>query len=182
MKKTKFNSKFWEICGDDELKPNLQCVYFTKGKLYCTDGNVLLMQGVVLHNLSDADIENLEGRMVHKEVFKSIHALDIAYPELVQFLPDTIEVRSVSGNIYYSYFETNPYKVEDLIENYNDIDSVPVERISFNTNKIKKLSGAMVSTSLIFNFKGQDKMIKITTDGYTEDEQVAYFMPERIND
>jgi hypothetical protein len=182
MKKPKFNSKFWEICGDDELKPNMQCVYFTGGKLYATDGNVLLMQDKGLHNFSDDDIENLEGRMIHKDVLKSIHLLDIPYPELIQFLPDIIEVRAPSGTIHYSYFETNPLDFQSVIDNYNDIDAVPIEKISFNTNRIKKLSSAMVSTALIFNFKGQNKMIKITTDGYDDNEQIAYIMPMIISE
>jgi len=182
MKREKFNSKFWEICGSDELKPNQTCVYFTKGKLYTTDGNMVLIQALILHNFTDDDIENLEGRMVHKEVFKSIKALDIAYPELVQFLPDTIEVRASSGKIYYSYYETNPYEIESVIKGFQEMEPKEIDKIGINTDMIKKLSNAMVSTAIILNFKGKDKVIKITSDGYTEDEQVAYVMPMRITD
>jgi hypothetical protein len=180
MKKEKFNSKFWEVCGDDELRPNLRCVYFSNGRLYATDGSIVLLQKTDLHNFSPEDIENLEGRMVHKEVFKSISALKIEYPEKIKFLADAIEVTGDSGKIYYSYFATEPYNIEDIIENYKLKETSPITRICLNSDYIKKLSSAMISTYMIFYFKGESNLIKVLCEDYSEYEQCAYFMPRKV--
>lgn len=70
--KRNFKSKPHLLCASDELRPAMSYIYFDKEYLYCTNASVLIKQKIELHKFEPHEIAFLDGKLLHKNVFKEL--------------------------------------------------------------------------------------------------------------
>ena len=80
------NAKLNLLCPKDELRPLLACIYFDEGNAIASDGYVILVSPVrEISNLSDEDIEKLNGKLIDCNDYK-----DLLKFEVIKVEPDGI--------------------------------------------------------------------------------------------
>lgn len=67
-----FRSKLNLACADDKYRVALNYVVFKGGKAICTNGTMLVIQCLEVHGFEEHEIEEMEGGMIHCDVFKEI--------------------------------------------------------------------------------------------------------------
>lgn len=71
--KINFQSPLHLACSNDSLKPALNYVYFQEGYAWATNGHILVRQSLSkFHNFDETQIEILNGKQLHKDVYKLI--------------------------------------------------------------------------------------------------------------
>lgn len=71
-----FLSPLHFACADDELRPNMECVYFQNGHAYATNAHVAIKQSLE-HYCTVVNKDLLEGRCFYRDSFKDIFSFDI---------------------------------------------------------------------------------------------------------
>lgn len=123
-------------CSTDELRPVLNHVYFKDGYAYATDAHILIKQSLEYHTIIGKD--NLEGRYLHRHIFKCIYGYTIA-----EATPDGVECTDKYGNkvlFRYSEFGDSKYPNADLV--LDQFKPTQCERVAFgmyNLDKVRKL-------------------------------------------
>lgn len=175
-----FLSKLHLACSTDELRPMMQVIYFKDGKIYATNGWVLIRQDISVHSIDPSDHPNLEGKFIHKDIFRDI----IKHP-VAKFNQDNIEVTTKAGEkIIFNY-----YKAE---EKFPDADSIvdkheinAIDEISFNPAQLKIIDECLVkdgsSGSLKYIFNAKNRGILVTTNDINKNAQCAILMPTVIH-
>lgn len=179
--KINFLSKLNLACSTDALRPIMQTIYFKHGYAYATNGHLVIRQRIALHSIDPAEYDNLEGKYIHKDIFRDI----IKHPT-AKFLQEYIEVTTDAGEkIIFNYFKP----AED--ERFPDVDSVisnhslnAISEISFNPEYLKIINECLVkdgsSGSLKYMFDAANKGILVTTNDVNGRQQVALLMPAMI--
>ena len=66
------------VCIEDEMRPNMALIQIKNGVAYATNANILVKIDLALTStLSEQDLEILNGKYIHKEVWKEIWKCDI---------------------------------------------------------------------------------------------------------
>ena len=66
------------LCSKDGLRPTLNCIYFDDGNAIATDGHAMLVTPVSeISNLSDEDIEKLNGKLIDGNDYKDLLKFDV---------------------------------------------------------------------------------------------------------
>ena len=100
-----FETKLHEACLNDNLRPNLQYIIFEKGYAVCTNTHIFVKQHLSIHGFTEDEIKQLEGKAIHKDVFKEIYRYDWVTVEDNYFV-------CIRGNV------TAKFEIEDKPENY----------------------------------------------------------------
>ena len=82
MKTIRYNfnkyAKMNLLCLKDELRSVLACIYFDEGNAIASDGHVMLVTPVSeISNLSDEDIEKLNGKLIDCNDYKDLLKFDV---------------------------------------------------------------------------------------------------------
>ena len=82
MKTIRYNfnkyAKMNLLCLKDELRSVLACIYFDEGNAIASDGHVMLVSPVrEISNLSDEDIEKLNGKLIDCNDYKDLLKFDV---------------------------------------------------------------------------------------------------------
>ena len=82
MKTIRYNfnkyAKMNLLCPKDGLRPVLACIYFDEGNAIASDGYVMLVTPVSeISNLSDEDIEKLNGKLIDCNDYKDLLKFDV---------------------------------------------------------------------------------------------------------
>ena len=66
------------LCSKDELRPVLACIYFNECNAIAADGYAMLVSPVrEISNLSDEDIEKLNGKLIDSNSYKDLLKFDV---------------------------------------------------------------------------------------------------------
>ena len=66
------------LCPKDGLRPVLACIYFDEGNAIASDGHAMLVSPVrEISNLSDEDIEKLNGKLIDSNSYKDLLKFDV---------------------------------------------------------------------------------------------------------
>lgn len=76
MKTKNFRKKVTLACGSDELRPIMEHIYFDEGNLVCTDAHILLIQSLEQHGFTEAEVEIMNGKFLHRASFDEIFRYD----------------------------------------------------------------------------------------------------------
>ena len=138
-KKNTFNTRLNEVCGDDDLRPVLQCVQFVNGFAYATNGNITIKQ--TLEYQSVLNKEMLEGKLLHRDSFKAIMGFEIA-----ECTDMGIECKNANGQTaFFDYY--NPpvdQPIPDLERIMKQVRSLTtLSFIGINPEMLNKLTKAM---------------------------------------
>jgi hypothetical protein len=177
-KKQTFNTKLYECCADDKLRPIMQCVYFENGWAYAADGYVAIKQTLSFQSV--INIEELDGKLLHKDSYKAVMGFEFA-----QATPDGLECWSSNGQrAFFEYFKPGE---NDKIPNYDKViqGKKGVTSLSFigiSPELLTRVTKALYvpAGNIRLQFTGVDSAILVDVVGV--DEQQAIVMPSIIND
>ena len=78
LKKGGFQSKIWNCCGTDDLRPVMQCAYIKDGFIYATDAHIAIKQSLEsVHGIDPVEIKCLEGKLLHSKILKLLAKCEI---------------------------------------------------------------------------------------------------------
>ena len=176
--KRSFNTKLHEVCNDDKLRPILQCVYFDNGFAYASNGHIAIKQSLEYQSLLNP--ENLDGKLLHRDNYKSVMSFEIA-----ECFDDGIACRNKSGAIanfeFYKPAEGEKIPKFETILNLKK-GTKSISFIGFNPEYFIKLSKALYAPqgNIRVQFTGVDSAILVDVIGI--EDQNAIIMPYLLND
>lgn len=180
--KTNFlNSNIETICAKDDLRPALQCAYFSKGYVYVTDAHILLKQSLSdVHGLDAEQIATLEGKLLHRDDLKALKG------------HESYKVTE-EGIIAYKGNRSTTYHYYGGEEKYPDCDAVipnlaetkmETDIYGINPDLLQRLTKAMYSDVGInhvkMHFSGQNRACLIENDVALE-HQKGLIMPCNVD-
>lgn len=158
MKKQKnFKRKVSKICGNDEVRTILQYIYFEDGNLICTNAHILLIQSLKEHNFTDEEIEILNGKFLHKNVFDAIYKHDYVTVNKKGFKCVTGEVECV-----YSFSESPIGKYLEYKSVIPDGVYKPLTQVGVNLKLLKLACKVTFSTLKAVNLGFSSEKTGIT--------------------
>lgn len=176
-RKYTFTTKMFECCGDDELRPLMQCVHFLNGYAYATNGYVSIKQTLELQSIMNK--ENLDGKSLHKKSYQAIMGFEIAECNL-----DGIYCKNTTGQTaFFDYFNRNDEPIpnfEKAMQPKRGLTSLSF--IGINPEHLARLSKAIYNpgNNLRMQFTGIDSQVLVDAIGV--EGQTATIMPQMLND
>lgn len=175
-KKNTFNTKLYEVCGDDDLRPVLQCVQFRNGFAYATNGHISIKQTLDLQSVLNKDM--LEGKLLHRDSYRAIMAFEIA-----ECNEDGIYCKNTNGQIaFFAYFESLGEPIPDISKAmHTGKGPANLSFIGIDPEMLTKLTKAIYNpgNNLRMQFTGLNSAILIDAVGI--EDQEAILMPNAIN-
>jgi hypothetical protein len=173
-----FNTKLYEVCSTDKLRPVMNCIYFDSGYAYASNGNVAIKQSLEYQSVLGAEF--LDGKLLHRDNYKSVMAFDFA-----ECHDDGIACKSTSGAVaffeYYTPLEGEKIPAYDKVIR-TEFPVIPLSFIGMNPDFLIKLTKALYAPSgnIRCQFTGLDKPIKVDVIGI--EDQEAILMPYILTD
>lgn len=176
--KQTFNTKLHEVCSTNKLQPIMNCIYFDCGFAYASNSHIAIKQSLEYQSVLNPEL--LDGKLLHRENYKSIMAFDIA-----ECGEDGIDCKSTSGAAAFFEYYTPGEK-----EKIPDFDAVirtkfgltQLSFIGINPDYLLKLTKALYAPlgNIRCQFTGLDKPIKVDVIGI--ENQEAILMPYVLTD
>lgn len=178
IQKQTFNTKLYECCSDDKMRPLFQCVHFENGYAYAADGMIAIKQTLAFQSIVNP--EELDGKSIHRDSYKQIMAFEIAEANA-----DGIECWNENGQkVFFEYYKLKDgEKVPDFEKVINGKSGLTsISFIGLSAKNLMRLSNALYipnQCTMRLQFCGIDKAIVVDVPGV--DEQQAIIMPDIIN-
>lgn len=176
-----FVSKLHLVCGKDELRPVMSHVYFKDGYAYATDAHIIIKQKLDISFNDQDTIDNLDGKFIHRDVFKELYGYEIIKAE-----KDHIMAHKGSIKCKFYYAKEDGYIFPNIEAVLPQGEGVDINEIAINYKLLNTLSSAMsqVSDGINMRFYGKTKAIKVLSNSgeYSESDQLGILMPLMIND
>lgn len=177
-KKNTFNTKLYECCSDDKLRPAFQCVHFKNGYAYATDGKIAIKQPLTFQSV--VDIDELDNVSIHKDSYKAIMGFEIA-----QANTEGVECMNENGQqAFFEYYHPTEGEimpdVEKMINSKKGLTSLTF--IGIDPDLFIRLKRALVvpkDCEIKCQFTGISSAIIIEVTNV--DEQQAILMPTVLN-
>lgn len=174
--KRTFNTKIYEVCAKDKLRPIMECVYFKGGFMYASNGNAVLRQPLEWQTIINP--ENLEEVLLHKDSYKAIMNFDIAEVD-----DGGVACKNENGQeVYYDFYNPDDINVPD----YAKLLSEPAhpeaqEFVGLPTESLTAIFKALHAPTgnIRVTFTGFDKYMVIDVVGL--EGQRAIVMPVILN-
>lgn len=178
--KQTFQTKLFECCAgsDEKLRPAFQCVHFSCGYAYATTGQIAIKQTLAFQKVLDP--ENLDGKALHRDSYKSIMAFEIA-----QANGEGVECWNDNGQ--HAFFE---YYAPQENEQLPDVEKMFKARgltsltfVGIDPELLARIRRALYvpkDKGVRCQFTGVDTAILIDVMGV--DEQEAILIPTVLND
>lgn len=144
-------------CSKNELRKEMQCVYFKDGFAYASDGIILVKNRISeISGLEKHEAEALNGKFLHADLYK-----DMLKYDNIMIAEDGIECSKGDDKVffYFSKFDKFP-DAEKVLQNALNMNSVPLPQFSFDMKAIQRLNKALYeSDKCTAMFKGTNKPI-----------------------
>src|SRR5690606_17642990 len=167
-------------CGDNDLQPALQCIYFDEGFAVATDVHLIVKQSLREHGFNEVEIEIMNGRFLHKDTFNEVFRYDYVTVSEEGF--NCIDKKNnVSALIRFSEMESKFTNWKPLFETDKQKE---VDEIGLTGALLKRINDVSLSyiKTYKFQFYGKNRGIKIIPTDLTELDECTILMPVMIND
>jgi len=137
-------------CGDDDMRPNMRLIEVCNGVAQATDGHILVKVDLEKTSLLDPDqINILNGKFIHMEVWKEIHKCDMI--ELTNDLI-TCTKNGIKKMFEYSQPQGTFFRLDDLIAQIMEAGSESKLMMAYNPKFIGIVAKIFQSDTMIFSF------------------------------
>lgn len=175
--KTKnFASPIHLACSNDLLRPALQLVNFEDGYIWATSGHVLARQSLsTFHGFDETEISLLNGKRIHKDVFKLILQYDIIKIEF-----DGIRVFLGDSDMFISYSKSSDKSPDYKQAIRSSVETIePVDAIGINAKFIDIANKILqpFNNQLELNFTKHNKAIFAGCQSYSLKNSFVMIMP-----
>lgn len=184
-KESLFLSKIETVCGNDDLRPAMQHIYFKDGWMYATNAHILVKQKIDIHNFSAESIKLLDGKMLHKDSIKTLGKCTIFSVSNdgteIQGIIDknqAITVKLVNEDDYLKFPNCNAVFPKDEMQS-------EIGTIGINAKYLMTLQNALIDGEygLKLTFHGKDRAILahiISCENDLNVNQIGLIMPLMI--
>ena len=174
--KQTFNTKLFECCSEDVLRPDFQCIYFIDGFAYATNSHVMVKQSIGLQSVINPEV--LEGKLLHKDSFKACMGF-----ETVECTPDGMACSNLNGQVaFFEYYNTDK-PTPDFNKMIPTKDKFcEIGAIGLNPDMLVKVTKALYCPNKTFRMRYTGNATAIVIDVIGEDDQIAIIMPIPLMD
>ena len=181
MVKKNFKAKLNLACGNDDLRPILNYIYFNNGNAVATNAHILIISPLRLHGFELEEIQRLEGYCISAELFKTIlkfHRVYVGSEGVIlckSKTGDSFEVKldlMVKHGVFTNYEAVIPKSRREINE------------IGLNLNLLalaKDLIVTEISGNAKINLFGKDKAVVIESNEILMSGQTLLIMPLNLN-
>lgn len=170
-------TKLESICGKDDLRPAMQCVYFSNGFVYATNAHIAVKQRLTLHGIDEDLHSHLEGKLLHRSHLALMRGCDF-----FEIVPNGIKSRKGFVEMIHVFTDEKYPDIEAVL---NKDCPIEVSRIALNASLLKNLQDVMFLNSppnhVRLDFFGTKRAIIAFTDIVKED-QIGLIMPTQIKE
>jgi hypothetical protein len=145
MKNKTLFSQIWQVASSDDLRPDLQQVYFWNGFAYCTNATVGIRQSLDLWKLEPEQREILNGKAIPAESLKKASKDSFLLVHEDGLSTETGQIFRYYENINEDFRKNVTQIMDDLFLIYADEIS-PVKVWPFFPDNLLKLSKSMQYT------------------------------------
>ena len=164
------------ICSIDELRVNLQGVYFNSGEntLVVTDGFILLEVKAEYYGFTEDDMNFLADKTIHKDQLKTIFK---NYDKIV-VKEDCFVCSSKKAKNVTFFFESINSKFPNYSHITKPVNFIEQDAMAFDFLKAAKIQKAIPNTSsLKVCFTGSNKVMTVVSGNPDYTQFMAYLMP-----
>ena len=142
---------------EDDLRKEMQCVYFKNGFAYASDGIILARNRISeISRLEEHEIAALDGKFLHADFYK-----DMLKYNNIMIAEDGIECCKDNDKVffYFSQFDRYP-DAEKVLQDALNMQATPLPQVKFDIRNIERLNKALFeSGKCVATFKGTNKPI-----------------------
>lgn len=144
-------------CSDDENRPNLSLVKIKNGVACATDGTILVKIDLLKtseKHITPDDIKILNGKCIHKEVWKEIHKC-----ETLQFDDDGIYCfkNGIKKTFEYNLPDGSIWQDDEIVEDVIQAGEDSKRIMCYNPKLIDKINKIFQHSELCFSFTKGNK-------------------------
>lgn len=164
-------------CSDDELRPNMQLIKIKNNIACATNGYLLVKIDLSVASVFDVEVlKTLEGKYIHKEVWKELHKC-----ESVQFFDDQIDCwnNGIKKTFYYSDHNGEFWDENTIIQSIKESGEEPQRLVTYNPKLITILHKIFNEDKLSFSFSPNNKGTVVFP--YNDCGMFAILMPIESN-
>lgn len=144
-------------CSKNELRKEMQCVYFKDGFAYASDGIILVKNRISeISGLEECEAEALNGKFLHADLYK-----DMLKYDNIMIAEDGIECSKGDDKVFFYFSEFDKFPdAEKVLQNALNMKPVPLPQFSFDMKVIQRLNKALYeSGKCTAMFKGTNQPI-----------------------
>lgn len=154
-KTEKFLKPLHLACMDDDMRPNFRLIEIKHGIAQATNGHFVVKLELNKTSLLEQEqIDMLNGRYIHMEVWKEIHKC-----EMIEFTEETISCwkNGIKKTFEYAEPQGEFFNIETVIREVKELGEVETRMISYTPAYITTLAKIFDEGSMIFSFSGANK-------------------------
>jgi len=137
-------------CGDDEMRPNMLLVKIDDNVAMATNGHMLVKINLLENSqLSPEDLQILNGKCIHKEIWKEIHKCDVL--EIQEQQIDCFK-NGVKKTFYYSEPNGEFFNINSIVDEVRKAGEEKKRLMSYNACFIQILHKIFQTETLNFSF------------------------------
>lgn len=172
-KKVKMNfiSDLHLACSNDDMRPTLACIHFYGGYAYASNAHMLVKQPLSLSSIEN--VEALEGKAIHKDIFKAIRRTNY-----VKATEEGVECTDKNGaKIFFEYAkDVTPLNYDAVIptdKTHEEVLNIGVNPVLFGL--LPKVMAGGGQVKLTFNGQSSAILVHPKVEGYGD--ELAIIMP-----
>lgn len=173
--KKNFTKKLNLVCGADDLRPVLQYIAFENGCAICTNAHVLVKRSLKLDGFTDEEIEQMNGKFVHKDTYK-----DLLRYDWVEVKDGAFHCTKGKLNAIVSFNSS-----EGLYPNWRAVipvgETTEIGEIGIGAQNLKLIMSIASDANTRFKFYGANKAVLIKGSETGWDEETILIMPTLLS-
>lgn len=186
--KKNFKRKLHTLCSKNEAQEGLNYLKFYDGYVVCSNGHVLVKQSLKLHDFTQEEIEIMEQRIIHKDVFAELFRYDTVFVKCEEGF-DTPYFEATKGKVV-AKFALKTAKQEgvsipnfEAIVPFENTELKPILGYGFNLNFLGLINKLTLNDEAYvkFRFYGQSKACIATGLGLTWQEEIFLIHPVTVD-
>jgi len=142
-------------CGDDEMRPNLLLVKIDNNIAMATNGHLLVKINLLETSLlTTEDLKILNGKCIHKEIWKEIHKCDVL--EINDKQIDCFK-NGVKKTFYFAEPNGEFFNINSIVEEIKSAGEEAKRLMTYNPKMIEILHKIFQCETLHFSFSPGNK-------------------------
>lgn len=172
--------KMYMACSNNELRPQMQFIYFTNGFAYASDGHILVKNKLseINNYIPNEQLAILEGKLIHKSSFQKILSYD-----KIEITETGVVCKTEYSSVEFKFGDADlKYPNAELIFDGAKKNRGSQSKVSVNPTLLYRLSQALYSDGkLVMKFSENGMQAILIQSGESGIESEGVIMPIMIN-
>ena len=172
--KKNFQRDLTAVMPKDDVREKMSYLIFEEGCVLCTNANILLKQSLEQHRFTPDEIKQLNGKKIHRDVFKEIYRYDY-----VHVVDGKLECKKGMAKATFELQETGDWFNWKVI--FPQGRSVAIDHIGVGIDLMTLVGKVTLADqkTVRLEFYGQNRGILVRGSGYSTEESII-LMPRML--